>query len=74
MTSMKTTRPGRGTADTETFTVTTHHIHVDLAEQLRGIDPGDLVTILITTPSGREKRVALNGGFLVAPRMDAEGW
>jgi len=55
----------RTTADVSTITVTTHVLHVDLAAQLRGIDPLDSVVLMIQTPSGREKRVAIGGNFLV---------
>jgi hypothetical protein len=63
------TRPT--TASVQAVTVTTHVIHVDLAAQLSGIDFMDSVVLMINTPSGRDKRVALGGGFLVEPHHDA---
>jgi len=59
------------TANVQTVTVTTHVLHVDLAAQLAGIDLMDNVVLMINTPSGRSKRVALGGGFLVEPHHDA---
>ena len=59
------------TASVQAVTVTTHVIHVDLEPQLRGIDILDSVVLMINTPSGRPKRVALGGNFLVEPHHDA---
>lgn len=65
--ALKHTRQTRDTVSTETFTYTTHVVEVDLAGVLAGFDPTDRVVLAIRTPSGRNKRVTLGGGFLVAP-------
>jgi hypothetical protein len=72
-------RTQRDTAQVETVTVTTHVVHVDLAVLLRGIkaDVMDNVVLMIATPSGRDKRVALTGNFLVEPHhggLDHDDW
>jgi len=67
----------RDTVSASTTTVTTHVVHVDLADLLAGYDITDNVVLMIATPSCRDKRVSLPGGFLVAPRSDFEnppGW
>jgi len=73
--SLKKSR--RDTASVETISVTTHVVHVDLADLLRGYDVTDNVVLMVATPSGRDKRVAIGGNFLVAPHhdgLDAEVW
>jgi hypothetical protein len=50
-----------------TTTYTTHVVHVDLAVLLAGYDLTDNVVLMISTPSGRDKRVVLPSNFLVAP-------
>jgi len=45
-------------------TYTTHVVHVDLAALLGQYDLTDNVVLMISTPSGRDKRVALGGNFL----------
>jgi hypothetical protein len=60
-------RNARDTVAATTFTVTTHHVQVDLAGLLGQFDVTDQVVLVIETPSGRPKRVALQGGFLVPP-------
>ena len=67
---MALTKQVRSTADVNTVLVTTRVIHVDLAPQLRGIDVMDNVVLMLSTPSGRDKRVALGGNFLVEPHHD----
>ena len=62
----------RDTAHVETVSVTTHVVHVDLADLLRGYDVTDNVVLMVATPSGRDKRVALGGNFLVAPHHLSE--
>lgn len=47
-----------------TTTYTTHVVHVDLAALLGQYDLTDNVVLMIGTPSGRDKRVALGGNFL----------
>lgn len=65
------TRAKRDTVSTETFTITTHHVEVNLEELLAQFDVTDQVVLLVRTPSGRSKRVAIGGNFLAASR---EGW
>ena len=57
----------RDTATVETISVTTHVVHVDLADSLRGYDVNDNVVLMVSTPSGLDKRVALGANFLVEP-------
>ena len=71
---MALTKQVRSTADVQTVVVTTRVLHVDLAAQLRDIDPMDNVVLMVSTPSGRDKRVALGGNFLVAPYEEPVGW
>ena len=71
---MALTKQVRSTADVNTTVVTTRVIHVDLAAQLRDIDPLENVVLMLATPSGRDKRVALGGNFLVAPYESPVGW
>lgn len=68
---MSLSKRKRDTASVETITVTTHVLHVDLADLLRGYDLSDNVVLMLATPSGRDKRVALGGNFLVEPHHDA---
>lgn len=67
---MALTKQVRRTADVSTITVTTHVLHVDLADLLRGYDVTNNVVLMLSTPSGRDKRVALGGNFLVEPHHD----
>jgi hypothetical protein len=67
-------RTKRDTAAVETITVTTHVVHVDLSVLLRGYDITDNVVLMLATPSGRDKRVALGGNFLVEPHHAEEPW
>jgi hypothetical protein len=62
----------RDTVAVDTRSVTTHVVHVDLAALLGGYDITDNVVLMLSTPSGRDKRVALGGNFLAAPHhLDA---
>ena len=62
----------RDTVTVDTRSVTTHVVHVDLAALLGQYDVTDNVVLMINTPSGRDKRVALGGNFLLAPHhLDA---
>ena len=65
--------PRRDTVSAQTFTRTTHYVHVDLADLLGAFDPTDEVVLTIATPSGREQRVKVRPNLLVATRND-EGW
>jgi prephenate dehydrogenase len=58
----------------DTVSVTTHVVHVNLAELLGTYDVTDNVVLMVATPSGRDKRVALGGNFLVDTRADAVVW
>lgn len=51
----------------DTFSVTVHHVQVNLADLLGQYGIEDQVVLTITTPSGRSKRVALSPNFLVPP-------
>lgn len=67
----------RETVSAETFTYTTHVVEVDLVGMLQRFDVTDRVVLSLRTPSGRDKRVTLNGSFLVEPHhadLDAEPW
>lgn len=64
-------KPARREVSAETFTRTTHIVSVDLADLLGQFDVTDEVVLMIETPSGRAKRVAIGGNFLVAPRNDS---
>jgi len=71
------TTPRRDKVSAETFTITTHHVQVDLAALLAQFDVTDQVVLLIQTPSGRSKRVALNGSFLAPTHhadLDRDPW
>ena len=57
----------RDTVSTETVSITTHVVHVNLADLLRGYDVTDNVVLMVATPSGRDKRITLGGNFLVPP-------
>lgn len=57
----------RGSVSAEAMTYTTHVVQVDLADLLGQYDVTDQVVVMITTPSGRSKRVTLAANFLVAP-------
>ena len=62
----------RDTVTVDTRSVTTHVVHVDLAALLGQYDIHDNVVLMLATPSGRDKRVALGGNFLLAPHhLDA---
>jgi hypothetical protein len=61
------------TVAVDTISVTTHVVHVNLADLLGKYDVTDNVVLMVATPSGRDKRVAVNGGFLVPPHH-ATGW
>ena len=67
-------KPRRTTVSAETFTYTTHNLEIDLADLLGAFDPTDRVVLSIRTPSGRDKRISLGGGFLVAPHHAEEQW
>jgi len=74
MTSMKSVRgSGRDTVSVQTHTQTIHYVDVNLADLLGQFDVTDQVVLMIQTPSGRSKRVALGGNFL-APTRNDEGW
>lgn len=51
----------------DTFTVTTHHVQVNLADLLAQYGLEDQVVLMIQTPSGRSKRVTLTPNFFIAP-------
>ena len=57
----------RDTVSVDTVSVTTHVVHVDLASLLGQYDLNDNVVLMVSTPSGRSKRVAIGGNFLVEP-------
>ena len=59
---MKDTR--RDTVAATATTFTTHVVHVDLATLLGAYDLTDNVVLMVATPSGRDKRVAIGGNFL----------
>jgi hypothetical protein len=67
-------RTRRDTASVETISVTTHVVHVDLAHLLRGYDVMDNVVLMVATPSGRDKRIAIGGNFLVEPHHADESY
>lgn len=71
MTIHNASRTRRDNASVTTHTHTTHHVIVDVAHLLRDIDPGDEVVVVLETPSGRSKRVAIPANLLT-PR--AEDW
>jgi len=71
--TLKTHRDRRETASVETHTRTTHYVNVDLRDLLGRFDVTDEVVLLVDTPSGRAKRVAVGGNFL-APTRNDEGW
>lgn len=73
MTALKHDRNRRETASVETHTRTTHYVNVDLRDLLGRFDVTDEVVLLVDTPSGRAKRVAVGGNFL-APARNDEGW
>jgi len=60
----------RDTVSVDTVSVTTHVVHVDLASLLGQYDLNDNVVLMVSTPSGRSKRVAIGGNFLVEPHHD----
>jgi len=60
----------RDTVSVDTVSVTTHVVHVDLASLLGAYDVTDNVVLMVATPSGRDKRVAIGGNFLVEPHHD----
>jgi hypothetical protein len=60
-------RPKRDTVSASTHTFTTHVVHVDLADLLGVFDVTDSVVLMVATPSGRDKRIAIGGNFLVEP-------
>ena len=68
MATIRTTQSGQ--ARFQTYTVTTHHVEVALADLLSEFDVSDEVILLITTPSGRDQRVRVNRNLLV-PSRDA---
>lgn len=71
MSSMKSVRgTGRDTVTTQSFTYTTHVVEIDLSDLLRGYDVNDRVVLMVRTPSGRDKRVAIGGNFLVPPHHE----
>jgi hypothetical protein len=57
----------RDTVAVEAVSITTHVVHVSLADLLGTYDVTDNVVLMVATPSGRDKRVAIGGNFLVAP-------
>lgn len=63
---------------TETFSVTVHHVQVDLAALLGQFDLSDEVVLVISTPSGRPKKVTIGGNFLAPSRfaedLNREPW
>jgi len=63
----------RDTVAVEAVSITTHVVHVNLADLLGAYDVTDSVVLMVATPSGRDKRVALGGNFLVPPHH-ATGW
>lgn len=65
----------RDTVSAETFTRTIHMVDVNLADLLSQFGIEDEVVLVIQTPSGRAKRVALSANFLVAPHhAGADQW
>lgn len=62
----------RDTVSASTYTRTIHMVDVDLADLLGAFDVTDEVILMVQTPSGRAKRVAIGGNFLVTPVQ--EGW
>jgi hypothetical protein len=60
----------RDTVSVDTVSVTTHVVHVDLRTLLGRYDVADNVVLMVATPSGRDKRVAIGGNFLVEPHHD----
>jgi hypothetical protein len=65
--------PRRDTVSAQTFTRTTHYVHVDLADLLGAFDPTDEVVLMVGTPSGRDQRVSVRNNLL-APARNDEGW
>lgn len=61
-----------GQARFQSFTVTTHNVHIDLADLLSRFDITDEVVLLIETPSGRAQKVRINPNLLVPPRDDRD--
>lgn len=73
MTALKHDRTRRDNVSAQTVTRTIHVVHLDAADLLAQFDVTDEVVLMISTPSGRDKRLALGGNFL-APRRNDEGW
>jgi hypothetical protein len=69
---LKTDR--RQTVSAQTFTRTIHMVDVDLTDLLSGFGIEDEVVLMVQTPSGRAKRVAIPANLLVAPHHTEERW
>jgi len=69
--SVSLNKSRRDKVSVETVSVTTHVLHVDVVDLLRGYDLMDNVVIMLSTPSGRSKRVAIGGNFLLEPHHEA---
>jgi hypothetical protein len=66
-------RTSRDTVSVSTHTRTVHVVHVDAADLLGQFDVTDEVVLMVGTPSGRSKRIAIGGNFL-APSRNDDGW
>lgn len=67
--NLKQANPASGRRDVTVYTsaYTTHHVDVDLTDVLSRYDVTDRVVLTFQTPSGRAKRMHVNGSFLVEP-------
>ena len=69
---MSISKARHDTAAVETISITTHVVHIELRDLLRTYDVNDNVVLMVATPSGRDKRITIGGGFLVAPHHEEE--
>jgi hypothetical protein len=70
MTVSLTKRDRRDTVSAQTFTRTTHYVHVDLADLLGQFGFEDEVILTVGTPSGRDQRVTVRRNLLVPAHHD----
>jgi len=74
---MSISKARHDTAAVETISITTHVVHIELRDLLRTYDVNDNVVLMVATPSGRDKRITIGGGFLVPPvqfERGEDGW
>jgi hypothetical protein len=68
--SLRKPAPRRDNVATQTYSRTIHVVHIDAADLLAGFDVTDEVVLMVSTPSGRDQRVAIRPNLLAPTRTE----